>query len=77
MFLLFGGAVAYTVIYCAFNGYGRSMADLTFVLGFPDWIFWGVIVPWSVCIILSYGFAMFFMRDEDLGKDADDTEGGA
>ena len=73
VFLLFGAAITYTVTYCALYGYGRSMADLTFVLGFPDWIFWGVITPWSVCIVLSYVFAMFFMKDEDIGEDPDEA----
>jgi hypothetical protein len=62
-------ALIYTLVYCSLFGYGRAAASVTFVLGFPDWIFWGVILPWAVCLVLSCGFALWYMRDEDLGDD--------
>jgi hypothetical protein len=68
------GALTYTVLYCYLYGYNRSLDSLTFVLGFPDWVFWGILTPWAICLILSYLFAVFFMRDEDLGEDPVDTE---
>ena len=55
-------------------GYGRSLEDLTFVLGFPDWVFWGIIVPWSVCVAFSFYFGATFMRDHDLGEELPETE---
>lgn len=65
-------AMLYTVTYCYRFGYGREVADLKFVLGFPDWIFWGIVTPWTVCIAFSFLFGALCMRDEDLGED---TEG--
>ena len=47
-------------------GYGRKPESLTFVLGFPDWVFWGLILPWGVCTIISSLFAFWFMVDEEL-----------
>lgn len=72
-------AMFYTVIYCHRFGYGRDVADLKFVFGFPDWIFWGIIAPWTVCILFSFVFSAVCMRDEDLGEDtegADEFGGG-
>src|SRR4029453_11109224 len=41
---------------CYWLGYGRDVATLTYVLGFPDWIFWGIIVPWTggtgLCLVV-------------------------
>lgn len=69
----------YCVTYCTWYGYaiparlagsgtatGRDPATLTFVLGFPDWIFWGIVLPWGVCTIVSTIFAFGFMSDADL-----------
>jgi Protein of unknown function (DUF997) len=62
-------AMAYTIGYCLIHGYGRKVEDLQYVWGFPDWVFWGIVVPWAVCIAFSCVFASIWMRDEDLGED--------
>ncbi|MSR56094.1 MAG: DUF997 family protein [Planctomycetaceae bacterium] len=62
-------ALSYTVPYCYTHGYGRTLADLKFVWGFPDWIFWGIVVPWCTCVAISIWFGATFMRDEDLGEE--------
>lgn len=74
-------AMTYTVTYCYVNGYDRSAADLKFVLGFPDWFFYGLVVPWTICLALSWWYAFIFMKDADLGDDRDegfsfDDDGG-
>jgi hypothetical protein len=50
-------------------GYHRDAATLTYVLGFPDWVFWGIVVPWSVCTALCCVLAYLVIRDEDLGDE--------
>ena len=45
--------LVYTVGYCYRYGYNLTKAELTFVLGFPSWIFWGVVVPWVGCFLFS------------------------
>ena len=67
-------ATAYCIGYCAKYAYGRSIDDLKYVWGFPDWVFWGIIVPWGVCIAFSWIFASIWMRDEELGEDPPGTE---
>ncbi|MFN0056159.1 MAG: DUF997 family protein [Planctomycetales bacterium] len=67
-------AMGYTIPYCYLHGYNRTLEDLKFVWGFPDWIFWGVIVPWCVCVAVSFWFGATFMRDEDLGEELPEQE---
>jgi hypothetical protein len=70
-------AMAYTVTYCARYGYGHSAEDLKnlkYVLGIPEWVFWGIVVPWGVCVLISWFFASVLMTDEDLGEDPPGTE---
>ena len=65
--LLFTAALAYTVTYCVLKGYHRPPESLTFILGMPDWVFWGVLVPWLACSVVAFPFALRFMKDADLG----------
>ena len=65
--LLFGVVFAWTIGVTAWKGYGRK--DVVFVLGFPDWIFWGVILPWLACVVISIWFGLRFMKDDDLGPE--------
>lgn len=69
-------ALIYTVTYCYLNGYNREYESLTFVFGFPDWVFWGIVIPWAICVVLSYLFSYWFIRDEDFGgeEESDDFE---
>ena len=68
-------ATTWSVGYCALYGYSRAPESLTFVLWFPDWVFWGIVVPWAVCIVLSTVFAFSVMGDESLGEEIDVAQG--
>jgi Protein of unknown function (DUF997) len=61
-------ALCYTVTYCYATGYSRSLESLTFVLGFPDWVFWGILTPWCVCFLVSSLVSYLFMTDGDLDE---------
>lgn len=76
VFLIFAAALGYTVGYYKLFGYGRSIADLKFVYGFPDWVFWGLIVPWGASTLVSFLFGAFYMRDEELGQDPEGSSEG-
>jgi len=73
VFAIWGAAGTWCVTYAALYGYNRSTADLTFVLGFPDWIFWGLVVPWVTCVVISAIVSQLLMRDEDLGIDPEEA----
>jgi hypothetical protein len=67
--LLWLVATVYSIGYCARFGYGRTLDELTFVAGIPDWVFWGIVVPWTACTAISCWFAARVMRDDPLGDD--------
>lgn len=69
VFVIFATAAAYTVWYCGTHGYNRTAESLTFVFGFPDWVFYGIVLPWCLCVALSWAFGAIFVRDADLGQD--------
>jgi hypothetical protein len=64
-------ATVYSVTYCTLNGYKRPAESLTFVLWFPDWVFWGLILPWLVCTLVSIYIALFVIEDDPLASAAD------
>lgn len=68
-FAIWLAACVYSISVCYRFGYGRDPATLTYVLGFPDWIFWGVVTPWTVCTILCFIMAYFVIVDSDLGEE--------
>ena len=53
------------------ESFNRDPESLTypFGLGIPDWVFWGIVTPWAVCIVLSVIFCLFIFKEEDLGED--------
>ncbi len=67
-------AAIWSISVCYTMGYHRAADDLKLVLGFPDWIFWGVVIPWTTCTIVSIVFGLIFVRDGDLGKDIEDAD---
>ena len=52
-------------------GYDRAPDSLSFVLGFPDWVFWGIIVPWGVSTVVASVFALGIMQDAPLESETD------
>jgi hypothetical protein len=62
------GAMVYCVGYCALFGYHRVGEPIRFVLGFPSWVFWGIVAPWGMCTLISAWFAWRFMSDEEFGE---------
>ena len=79
VFTLWGAALIWSVGYCALYAYppkdqlAEAAAKLTFTLGFPTWVFWGIVVPWVLCAILSFVISRFVICDADLGIDPDEA----
>lgn len=67
-------AGVWSISVCYRMGYHRRIEDLKLVLGFPDWVFWGIVVPWVTCTLVSIVFGAIFVRDGDLGQDLEDTD---
>ena len=68
-FAIWLAACIYSITVCYRLGYWRDASTLTYILGFPDWVFWGVIIPWSVCTLLCFLLSYFVIQDEDLGHE--------
>jgi len=49
-------------------------------LGIPDWVFYGVITPWIVCIVATFVFCLFIFKEDELGDNQElvptPSEGG-
>ncbi len=68
-------ALIYTVGVCVRYGYNRPVEAIRYIYGFPDWIFWGLMVPWLACTVITIWFAWFFMASDSLGADTDFVAG--
>ena len=53
-------------------GYDRPAESIRYILGIPDWIFWGVLLPWAAATAFTGWFALRYMKDEDLGSERDE-----
>jgi hypothetical protein len=63
---IFALALTYTVGYCSWYGYNRSFDELRFILGFPDWVFVGILVPWVVCGLAGGWLSCCYITDSPL-----------
>ncbi len=68
---LWAAALLWVVPYCYFNGYYEvpDPEQLVTVFGIPDWVFWGVLVPWFVCTLATVGISVWVIQDDDLECD--------
>ncbi|HUE72140.1 MAG TPA: DUF997 family protein [Pirellulaceae bacterium] len=79
VFGTWGVALVWSFGYCAWFAYpGRdNMAEaagkLTYVFGFPSWVFWGIVLPWLCCVAASFVLSRFVITDADLGMDPDEA----
>ncbi len=87
--IVFVLALLWVVGYCYLRGYThtpdswvvqhglatpRTPESFQQILGFPDWVFYGIVVPWLVCTVTTLFFCLFGMADDDLGGES--QEGG-
>lgn len=48
-----------------FMGYNRNPEDIALIFGFPDWIFFGVLIPWVTIVAFTVIYSLFFMKGDD------------
>ena len=69
--VVFVAAMTYTLVTCtrmvttAIPG-----VPMVAVFGFPDWVFWGIVVPWGVCTVISAAVQLAIMQDHDFEEAA-------
>lgn len=49
----------------AFDRHPQSLTT-PFGLGVPDWVFFGVIVPWVVAVVITVLYCFYFFVEDDL-----------
>ncbi len=56
------------------ESFNRDPASLTFPLslGIPDWVFFGVVLPWVVGGLLTFWYAGFLFVEDDLSSKDDE-----
>lgn len=89
VFRVWAAALIWVVGYCYLHGYKhtddslvvrwglaevRKADDFSLILGFPDWVWWGIMVPWLACSAYTIYFGLYVMTDDDLGAEAHDGE---
>jgi hypothetical protein len=53
-------------------GWARSPdAPRATVVGFPDWVFWGIVVPWVLATVFTAIYSLRWMPDDNLGQEAE------
>jgi len=57
----------WTVGYNATHAFGAG-EGASIVWGLPRWVAFGVAIPWAIALALTIAFALFFMKDTDLGE---------
>ncbi len=62
-------ALVYVVTYCYLFGKAPQEGPIKLVWGIPSWVFWGVVIPWLVCDVITVWFSLWYMADDDLGPD--------
>ncbi|MBN1380019.1 MAG: DUF997 family protein [Gammaproteobacteria bacterium] len=58
----------WTVGYCFVTGYNVPSEKIKATMGIPNWVFFGVLVPWIIITIFSIWFSLFYIADDDSGK---------
>ena len=58
------------------ESFNRDPDSVTYPLGLgiPDWVFYGIILPWLLCIVASFWYGLFLFTEDDLGEG--EAEGG-
>lgn len=54
----------------------RSPETLAFPMsiGIPDWVFYGVVIPWAICIVLTFVFCIFYYSEDDLSEGTESND---
>ncbi len=46
-------------------GYGRDPNTVKLILGFPDWVFWGVLIPWTSIVVFTAIYGLVIMKGDE------------
>ena len=57
-----------------FMGYGKSVDPdaMETILGMPEWVFWGIAMPWLAADVFTAWFCFCYMANDDIGQAEDE-----
>lgn len=85
--IVWAAALCWTIGYCFLFGYQhapdswlvrngvvplRTGDNLTQFAGLPDWVCFGILLPWLLCSAWTICFGSAVMHDDDLGAEAEE-----
>jgi hypothetical protein len=88
---VWGLALLWVLGYCYLRGYQHAEDSLVVRLGlaeprqpdefealagFPEWVLFGIVLPWLACSAFTVWFGVFGMSDDDLGADKEEEGHG-
>ena len=51
--------------YSAAKGYDLAPEEVSTVLGFPGWVFWGVVTPWMIANAFTFWFCLRALKNDE------------
>src|SRR5262249_20311417 len=68
-------ALVWTVGYSYYYGYLQEGApppeegEFRQLMGLPDWVFFGIFLPWMACTAATVWLSLYGIADDDLGRE--------
>lgn len=59
LFIIMSSVISY------FMGYSRNPEEIKLILGFPDWIMLGVLLPWVLIVLFTVFYSMALMKGDE------------
>lgn len=61
-------ALLWTLPMSYLNGFESQVdiEDITFIVGMPTWVFWGIGFPWMMANLITIWFCFFYFSEDDL-----------
>jgi hypothetical protein len=58
------------------ESWNRSLESMStpLGLGIPDWVFYGIVIPWALCVVITFWFCLFYYVEDDLAAGAEPRE---
>ena len=64
------GFAIWVISYFSINGDNLSPEEVSTVLGFPNWVFRGVVLPWMIANIFTFWFCLRFLKNDEDEEEA-------
>lgn len=69
-------ALIWTVPFCYLNGFQPESGarEVTFILGMPSWVFYGIACPWMAANLVTVWFCFGYFQVDELGEEGESPE---